>query len=76
MAVKWLDEPEAHDYDAAAAYLSNELPETDSGAEFLTWFHDWMGAYLDEKGLTFQDIRNGKRLRLGVGSLSRRSSLG
>jgi hypothetical protein len=22
MAVKWLDEPEAHDYDAAAAYLS------------------------------------------------------
>ena len=22
MAVKWLDEPEAHDYDAAADYLS------------------------------------------------------
>lgn len=22
MAVKWLDEPEAHDYDAAATYLS------------------------------------------------------
>lgn len=22
MAVKWMDEPEAHDYDAAAAYLS------------------------------------------------------
>ena len=51
---------------SAAAYLANELPETDSGAEFLTWFHDWMGAYLDEKGLTFQDIRDGKRLRLGV----------
>ncbi len=51
---------------SAAAYLANELPETDSGAEFLTWFHDWMGAYLNEKGLTFQDIRDGKWLRLGV----------
>jgi len=29
MAVKWLDEPEAHDYDAAAAYLSM-LAETGS----------------------------------------------
>jgi hypothetical protein len=29
MAVKWLDEPEAHDYDAAAAYLSM-LAENDS----------------------------------------------
>jgi len=29
MAVKWLDEPEAHDYDAAAAYLSM-LAENDA----------------------------------------------
>jgi hypothetical protein len=29
MAVKWLDEPEAHDYDAAAAYL-NMLAERDT----------------------------------------------
>jgi len=29
MAVKWLDEPEAHDYDAAAAYLSM-LAENDT----------------------------------------------
>src|SRR5690348_5586379 len=29
MAVKWLDEPETHDYDAAAAYLSM-LAENDS----------------------------------------------
>jgi hypothetical protein len=29
MAVKWLDEPEAHDYDAAAAYLGM-LAENDS----------------------------------------------
>jgi hypothetical protein len=51
---------------SAAAYLSDELPETDRGAEFLTWFYDWMEAYLRDKGLTFQDIRDGKRLRLGV----------
>ncbi len=29
MVVKWLDQPEAHDYDAAAAYLSM-LAETDA----------------------------------------------
>jgi hypothetical protein len=32
MAVKWLDEPEAHDYDAAVAYLSM-LAETDAVAK-------------------------------------------
>jgi hypothetical protein len=31
MAVKWLDEPQAHDFDAAAAYLSM-LAEADSVA--------------------------------------------
>jgi hypothetical protein len=51
---------------SAAAYLSNELPATDSGAEFLTWFYDWMAVYLRDKGLTFQDIRDSKRLGLGV----------
>jgi hypothetical protein len=51
---------------SAAAYLAGELPETDSGAEFLTWFYDWMDVYLRDKGLTFQNIRDGKRLRLGV----------
>lgn len=50
----------------AAAYLANELPSRDSGADFLTWFYDWMAAYLEQKGATFQGLRDGKRMRLGV----------
>lgn len=50
----------------AAAYLANELPERDTGADFLTWFYDWMVAYLEHKGLTFTGLRDSKRLRLGV----------
>lgn len=35
MAVKWLDEPEAHDFDAAAAYLSM-VAEDDAVATVVT----------------------------------------
>jgi hypothetical protein len=50
----------------AAAYLANELPDRDTGADFLTWFYDWLMAYLDHKGETFTGQRDSKRLRLGV----------
>ncbi len=50
----------------AAAYLSGQLPDWDDGANFLSWFYDWMAAYLQQKGLTFEEVRHGKRLRLGV----------
>jgi hypothetical protein len=50
----------------AAAYLSGQLPDWDDGANFLTWFYDWMAAYLQQKGSTFSALRNEKRLRRGV----------
>lgn len=53
----------------AAAYLSGKLPAYDDGANFLTWFYDWMADYLAEKGLDFGAVRDGKRLRLGVVSV-------
>jgi hypothetical protein len=53
----------------AAAYLANELPERDTGADFLTWFYDWMGTYFERKGVTFTGLRDTKRLRLGVAAM-------
>jgi hypothetical protein len=50
----------------AAAYLAGQLPDWDDGANFLTWFYDWMAAYLQQKGLTFEAVRKDKLLRLGV----------
>jgi hypothetical protein len=50
----------------AAAYLANRLPDTDDGSLFLRWFYDWMGSYHTEKSLTFEGLRDGKRLRLGI----------
>jgi hypothetical protein len=49
-----------------AAYLAGHLPEYDSGAEFLTWFYDWMDEYLAQKEVTFQEVRDDKRMRLGI----------
>ena len=49
-----------------AAYLAGVLPDTDSPAEFLTWYFDWMTTYLEEKRKTFDAIRDEKSLRLGV----------
>jgi hypothetical protein len=50
----------------AAAYLAGELPQQDDGANFLGWFDSGMQEYLQEKGITFQQVREGKQLRLGV----------
>lgn len=50
----------------AAAYLAGTLPASDDGANFLGWFDTWMQEYLQEKGVTFQQVREGKQLRLGV----------
>jgi hypothetical protein len=50
----------------AAAYLTGQLPNTDNGADFLTWFYDWMEDYHRDKGLTFREVRDSKRLQLGV----------
>jgi hypothetical protein len=50
----------------AAAYLANRLPDTDDGSVFLRWFYDWMLAYLDRKGLSFEGQRRSKRDRLGA----------
>jgi hypothetical protein len=32
----------------AAAFLGGVLPDWDDGANFLSWFYDWMSAYLQE----------------------------
>jgi hypothetical protein len=50
----------------AAAFLAGQLPAWDDGANFLSWFHEWMGNYLAGKGLTFEAICAGKAQRLGV----------
>lgn len=50
----------------AAAYLMGQLPDQDDGQNFLIWFYDWLQAYLEERGLTFDGQRHSKRLRLGV----------
>jgi hypothetical protein len=50
----------------AAAFLGGQLPPWDDGANFLSWFHEWMGNYLASKGLNFETIRAGKAHRLGV----------
>jgi hypothetical protein len=50
----------------AAAYLTGTLPASDDGANFLGWFDEWMQGYLEKKGVTFQQVREEKRLRLGV----------
>jgi hypothetical protein len=50
----------------AAAFLARELPETDDGSSFLRWFYDWMGDYHEGKGLSFDGLREAKRLRLGI----------
>jgi hypothetical protein len=54
----------------AAAYIAGQLPGWDDGANFLTWFYDWMVAYLEKKGSTFERQRNNKRDRLGIELMS------
>jgi hypothetical protein len=50
----------------AAAFIAGELPPGDDGTHFLIWFATWLERYLAEKRLTFNAIRDDKRLRLGV----------
>jgi hypothetical protein len=49
----------------AAALLANSLPKANA-ADFLTWFYDWMAAYHEEKGATFEVLRDDKCRRLGI----------
>jgi hypothetical protein len=51
---------------SAAAFLAGDLPDWDDGANFLSWFYDWMAEYLEHKGLSFAAVRKSKRLRLGI----------
>lgn len=50
----------------AAAYLVGELPPTDDGAMFLTWFLEWMDGYHQQRGVSFDILRRDKMRRLGV----------
>lgn len=50
----------------AAAYLAGQLPNWDDGANFLSWFYDWMTTYYTERGRTFELVRAEKQTRLGV----------
>ncbi len=50
----------------AAAYLAGQLPDWDDGANFLTWFYDWMQNYLAERGRSFALVRADKQTRLGI----------
>jgi hypothetical protein len=51
---------------SAAAFLTQVLPQQDDGTHFLIWFWDWFERYLQEKGLSFEQIREAKAARLGV----------
>src|SRR5258708_26742553 len=43
------------------------LPQANP-ADVLTWPSDWMAAYHQEKGVTFEGLRDEKRRRLGIGA--------
>jgi hypothetical protein len=50
----------------ASALLTNALPLEDDGTHFLIWFMNWMEGYLEQKGMSYEDITEAKRLKLGV----------
>jgi hypothetical protein len=50
----------------AAAYMAGQLPDWDDGANFLSWFYDWMQNYLTEREGTFARVRAEKQMRLGI----------
>ena len=50
----------------AAALLTNALPPQANAADFLTWFYDWMASYHQQKGVAFEELRDEKRMRLGM----------
>jgi hypothetical protein len=51
---------------SAAAFLTQVLPTGDDGTHFLIWFWDWLERYLQEKGVSFDQIREAKVALLGV----------
>jgi hypothetical protein len=53
---------------SAAAFLTQVLPTGDDGTHFLIWFMNWLDGYLAEKGLSFDQIREEKVVRLGMTS--------
>ena len=50
----------------ASALLTNALPLQDDGTHFLIWFMTWLETYLEQKGVSYEDITEAKRLKLGV----------
>jgi hypothetical protein len=50
----------------ASALLTNALPLQDDGTHFLIWFMTWLEGYLEQKGVSYEDITDAKRLKLGV----------
>ena len=51
---------------SAAAFLTHVLPQQDDGTHFLIWFMNWLEGYLEQKGVSYEDITEAKRLKLGV----------
>src|SRR5262249_835058 len=51
---------------SAAPFLTKPLPSQDDGTHFLIWFWDWFERYFTEKGLTFEQVREAKAIRLGI----------
>jgi hypothetical protein len=50
----------------ASALLTDALPLQDDGTHFLIWFMNWLETYLKQKGVRYEDITEGKRLKFGV----------
>jgi hypothetical protein len=50
----------------ASALLTTALPLQDDGTRFLIWFMNWLEGYLEQKGNSYEDITEAKRLKLGV----------
>jgi hypothetical protein len=50
----------------ASALLTSALPLQDDGTHFLIWFMTWLEAYLEQKGVSYDEITEAKRLKLGV----------
>jgi hypothetical protein len=46
--------------------LTNALPLQDDGTHFLIWFMNWLEGYLEQKGVSYEDVTEAKRLKLGV----------
>jgi len=42
------------------------LPLQDDGTHFLIWFMHWLEGYLEQKAVSYEDITEAKRLKLGV----------